>query len=148
MTNKPEHIETVCSQNTHLKSLFLRARQLNQLNIILQQALPIQFVNHCHLANISEKSIIIHTDNANFASLIRFQAASLCKALSQHLPHPVSKLEVKVKPTFLPLTSDTSTNISLSSDAAANALNRTAQSMEEGTLKTAMENLAKRYQTD
>lgn len=147
MTNKPESIETVCSQNTQLKSLIQRARQLNQLNIILQQALPVQFVNHCHLANISDKSIIVHTDNANFASLIRFQAASLCKALSEYLPHPVSKLEVKVKPTFLPLSPHTSANINLSA-GAANALKYTAQTIEEGALKTAMEKLAKRHLID
>ena len=145
MTNKPERISAVCTKNSRLKQLSQRAQELNQLNYILQQVMPPQFSAHCHLANIHDQTVIIHTDNASYASLLRFQANTLCQALSEHLPHSVSKLNVKVK---LPITlkqTDNLPSISLPDDAA-DALTQTADAMEDGALKTALKNLAKRRQ--
>jgi len=143
MTNKPEKISSVYTKNSQLSKLSQRAQQLNQLNYILQQVMPAQFSAHCHLANIHDQTLVIHTDNASYASLLRFQASTLCTALSEHLPQPVSKLEVKVKPPLAPKQTDTSTTITLSNDAA-DALTQTADSMEEGLLKEALQKLAKR----
>lgn len=143
MTKKLERISTVCTKNNQLSKLSQRAQQLNQLNYILQQVMPPQFSAHCHLANVSEQTIIIHTDNANYASLLRFQAATLCKALSEHLPSPVSKLDVKVRPKVTLSEQTNSSSLSLSDDAAT-SLQQTADSLEEGPLKTALNKLAKR----
>jgi len=143
MTNKPERISAVCTKNSRLNQLSQRAQQLNQLNYILQQVMPPQFSAHCHLANIHDQTLVVHTDNATYASLLRFQANTLCKALSEHLSQDVNKLEVKVKPPVSLKQTDSSSTISLPDDAA-DALKQTADSMEDGALKTALEKLAKR----
>lgn len=144
MTNKPERISSVCTKNSQLSKLSQRAQQLNQLNYILQQVMPPQFSAHCYLANVSEQTLIIHTDNANYASLLRFHAATLCKALSEHLPNAVSKLDVKVRPKFT-LSEQTNSSAASLSDKAATSLQQTADSLEDGPLKTALNKLAKRH---
>ena len=143
MANKLEHINAVCDQNSQLNQLTQRAQRLNQLNIVMQQVLPIQFSSHCHLANVTADHIIIHTDNASYASLLRFQAPVLCKTLSEYLPQPVNKLEVKVRPNIVPLSTASNTTITLPIKAAE-SLQQTADSLEAGALKTALEKLAQR----
>ncbi len=143
MSNKPEQVSTVCSKNKQLNRLSKRARHLSQLNYILQQVMPPQFSAHCQLANINEQTLIVHTDNASYASLLRFQANTLCKALSEHLPQAVTKLEVKVRPKYSPIRVDTKSTISLPEDAA-DALEQTAETMEESPLKSALQRLAQR----
>ncbi|OUR74261.1 hypothetical protein A9Q92_03160 [Methylophaga sp. 42_8_T64] len=143
MARKLERINSVCEQNKRLNKLTHRVQKLNQLNIVMQQALPIQFASHCHLANVTATHIIIHTDNASYASLLRFQAPVLCKTLSEYLPHAIDKLEVKVRPKNAPLVQPTSANITLPGKAAE-SLQQTADSLEDGALKTALAKLAQR----
>lgn len=143
MSQKPERLQQVYKQNSHFKWLAARARQLDKLNIILQKSLPLQFVNHCRLANISADRVIVHTDKAAFASLLRFQAPQVCKALSAHLPEPVSRLEVKVRPLTNINRPDSENNIHLSTKTAA-LIESTAADIEDGPLKTALSKLAKR----
>jgi len=143
MTKKPERVGALYKKNTILSKLSERTQQLSKLDDVLQQVMPAQFASHCHLANINDHTLIIHTDNASYASLLRFQAISLCKAISEHLPQIVNKLEVKVKPKLQAPLAEVMSKQSLPDDAAL-ALEQTAEHMEDGPLKTALNKLAKR----
>lgn len=143
MTNKPEKVSLVCKQNSQLFNIAQRAQKLNHLNFILQQVMPPQFSAHCQLANISNQTIIIHTDNASYASLLRFQASTLFKAISEHTSQNVNKLEVKVKPSFQAIQPNNPNPISLPTSAAT-SLSQTADSLEDGLLKTSLQKLAQR----
>ena len=147
MSNKPERVSAICHNNDRLKQITQRVRKLNQLNLILQNALPLQFANHCRLANVSNDKIIIHTDNAGYASLLRFQAPSLCKTFSTHLEQPVHKLEVKVRPLTGTQQATTQPQTGLSA-ATASLIKNTAEALETGPLKQALQKLAKRQQTE
>ena len=142
MTDKPERVGQLYNKNSHFKWLKARAQQLDKLNIILQQSLPLQFINHCQLANISSDRVVIHTDNASYANMLRFQSIQICHALSAHLPEPVTRLDVKVRPVNSLTTSSSSQTHHLSTKTAA-LLNSTAADLEDGPLKTALEKLAK-----
>lgn len=143
MSQKPERLEEVYKHNSQFKWLSARARELDKLNIILQKSLPLQFVNHCRLANISGDKVIVQTDKAAFASLLRFQAPQICKALSTHLPEPVSRLDVKVRPLTTISRPDQENHLHLSTKTAA-LIESTAAEIEDGPLKTALNKLAKR----
>tara|TARA_R110001583_G_scaffold173287_1_gene327233 strand:- start:77401 stop:77844 length:444 start_codon:yes stop_codon:yes gene_type:complete len=143
MTNKPEKVSLVCKQNSQLYKIAQRAQELNHLNFILQQVMPPQFTTHCLLANINNQTIIVHTDNASYASLLRFQATTLCKAISEHTSQNVTKLEVKVKPSFQKIQPTNAHPITLPSNAA-DSLSQTAESLDDGPLKTALQKLAQR----
>ena len=143
MFNKPERINHIYKKNSHMSRLKAHAQQLNKLNLILQQSLPLQFINHCTLANISAGKVVILTDKASYASLLRFQAPKICKALSAHLSEPVSQLEVKVRPQQALKESSAQHTAPLSTKTAA-LLESTAAAIEDGPLKTALNKLAKR----
>jgi hypothetical protein len=123
-----------------------RAEQLEHLNHALQQSLPAQFSAHCKLANLNGTTLVIHTDNASYSSLIRFQAPMLCRTLSQALALDINTLEVKVRPNHRPFVNQSSNPISLPSSAST-ALSQTAETLENGPLKTALEKLAKRQKS-
>jgi hypothetical protein len=145
MSKKLQRMNKICQGSAMLKHLDQRARQLNQLNHILQSALPAQFVNHCELANVDGESLVLITDNAGYASMLRFQAPQLCRTLSEYLPKAVSKLEVKVRPkseATKPAAVSFHAN-ALSSDSAA-VIQATAEGLESGALKDALEKLARR----
>ena len=144
MSNKPEKVSLVCKQNSQLYKITQRAQKLNHLNFILQQVMPPQFSAHCLLANINNQTIIIHTDNATYASLLRFQATTLCKAISEHTSQNVTKLEVRVKPSFQAIQPSNPNPFSLTSNAA-DSLSETADSLDDGPLKIALQKLAKRH---
>jgi len=143
MTNKPEKVSLVCKQNSQLNKIAQRAQKLNHLNFILQQVMPPQFSAHCLLANINNQTIIIHTDNASYASLLRFQAITLCKVISEHTSQNMTRLEVKVKPSFQAIQTNNAMAIALPNNAA-DSLSQTADSLDDGPLKTALQKLALR----
>jgi len=143
MTNKLERVNTIYKNNSQLKQLSQRVQLLDKLNLTLQQAMPPEFAKHCRLANINENTVIIHTDNASYASLLRFQSQALCQVLSQHLPQIINKLEVKVRTEFSPVKPESSLSLSLPSETAS-TLQQMSEDMEEGTLKVALQKLAKR----
>jgi len=144
MSNKPEKVSLICKRNSQLYKITQRAQKLNHLNYILQQVMPVQFAAHCFLANINNQTIVIHTDSASYASLLRFQANTLCKALSEHTSQNVTKLEVKVKPSFQAIQPSNPNPFSLPSDAA-DCLSQTADNLDDGPLKVALQKLAQRY---
>ena len=147
MTKQPERVSSVCHHNSMLNKLSQHTRLLDKFNYILQQTLPAQFSAHCHLANINGSTVIIHTDNAPFASLIRFQSPALCKTLSTEFARTITHIEVKVRPTYTPVQDSRSTSISLP-ESAVSAIQQTAQAIDDGPLKTALEKLAQRRDKD
>ena len=143
MTKRPQRIDSVCQHNSMLHQLSQRARFLEQLNYLLQQTLPTPFAAHCHLANIHDATLIIHTDKASYASLIRFQAPALCKTLSTELDMTIDKIDVKVRPNYAPLQNTTVNSISLP-NSAVTSLQQFAQTTNNEPLKIALEKLVKR----
>lgn len=143
MSKNLEQINAICSKDSRLSRLSLRAKNLNKLNYILQQVMPAQFSSHCYLANVNEHTLVIHADNASYASLLRFHAKVLCAAVSEHQPQIVNKLEVKVRAKSMPLKSEATSSLSLPNNAA-NSLRQMAEDMEDGSLKVALNNLANR----
>ena len=140
---RPERINSICKHHSVLSKLTQRAQNLEQLNHLLQQTLPTQFSAHCRLANLNGDKLIIHTDNPSYASLIRFQAPVLCKTLSDELNQNIKHIEIKVRQHYYPLQDKTTNDLSLPNDAAT-ALTETANNLDEGPLKTALNKLAKR----
>ncbi len=146
MPKQPKHINTICQHNKMLFKLAQHAQLIEELNHILQQTLPLQFSAHCRLANINNQTLIIHTDNASFASLIRFQVPSLCKTFSSQLQMPISHIEIKVRPNRITSPAAKTATILLPKTAAT-ALQQTAEVIDNEALKTSLEKLAKRFKT-
>ena len=143
MRRDPKPITSIVKNHSALSKINQRTQLLDRLNHAFQQSLPAQFSAHCKLANINGKTLVVHTDNASYSSLLRFQAPALCRSLSQELSLDVTTLEVKVRPRFVHFESQPADPRSLP-ESAATALQQTADNMDDGPLKSALERLAKR----
>jgi len=146
---KPDRIDAVCKKNNYLQGLIKRAQWLNSLNIILQQALPTSFSAHCRLVNVHDDVLVVHTDNASHASLLRFQAKTLCKTFSDQCNTQFNKLEVKVRPMagreYTDTNSSKRTNSLKLPAQAADTLKITAASVDDDNLKQALNKLANQF---
>jgi hypothetical protein len=146
MPSKPEKFGQLYKRDHQLKQLSDRASQLDKANIILQNHLPLQFVNHCRLANIRGHILVVHTDKNQYASLLRFHAKQLCQAVSTTLPQPVTHLEVKVRPSSPIQRQGVTRHATLSKKTAA-LLESTAADIQDDSLKTALLKLSKRQKS-
>lgn len=143
MSKQPEQINSVYKKKPALKNLMQRARLLEKLNLQLQRQLPAQFSAHCRLANVDNGTLIVHVDNASYASLLRFQAPSLCKTLSSELQLNIQTIKVKVRPIQHTKPNTNTNSISLPKSAAS-ILQQAAADMDTSSLKSALEKLANR----
>lgn len=145
MSNKPLLFSSICQTSQQLQQIAKRAKKIAQLNIILQEVLPSQLAGRCQLANIQNNKLIIHTENAAIASLLRFHSATLLKTFSSQLAAPLDKIEVKVKPDYRPRSSAKTNTLNMS-DSNAALIAQTAAELDDGQLKTALHKLARRGQ--
>lgn len=145
MSNKPLRLSSICQTSQQLQQIAKRAKKLAQLNIILQEILPSQLAGRCQLANMQNNKLIIHTENAAIASLLRFHSATLIKTFSSQLAAPVDRVEVKVKPDYRHQPSANTNTLNMS-DSNAALIAQTAAGLDDGQLKTALHKLARRGQ--
>jgi hypothetical protein len=146
MAKKPQQITAICDGNSQLKYFSDRSNTLNQLNSVLHKLLPEQLRGHCRLANINTNSIVIQTDSSQFASLLRFDAPRICKAMTEHLTKPVSRLKVTVNAELHSAKVESKQPKTLST-TAAQTISEAAEFLEDGDLKKALNKLAKRHQS-
>ncbi|THF47141.1 MAG: hypothetical protein E8F57_06455 [Methylophaga nitratireducenticrescens] len=92
---------------------------------------------------MKDGKIIIHTENAAIASLLRFHSATICKTFSSQLSEKIVRVEVRVKPNYPSQRSAKSNIIDMSNNNAA-LIAQTAAGLDDGQLKTALHKLAKR----
>ena len=94
---------------------------------------------------MQNNKLIIHTENAAIASLLRFHSATLIKTFSSQLIAPVDRVEVKVKPDYRRQPSANTNTLNMS-DSNAALIAQTAAGLDDGQLKTALHKLARRGQ--
>jgi hypothetical protein len=75
--------------------------------------------------------------------MLRYQYKKICANLSEHLPAPVTQIDVKVRPMSDTHPQKPSHQYGLTNKTAA-LLNNTAAGVEDGPLKQALQQLASR----
>lgn len=139
MYNGPEHY---LDKDPAAGRVMAHARLLLKLSRRFEAVAPAGLRHSAHVANYKLGTIIIHADNGAVAAKIR--------QLSQRLSNELSKggaecsgIEVKVQPRQIPSQSTSSTQKPLS-DKAFGMVKSTSDSLPEGPLRSALENLLKR----
>ena len=124
--------------------LLTRAKALQQLTFEVRQHLPKVLAPHCLVANIRNDHLILHTDTAARANLLRYYGPSIIKHLQQHQKlrnlHKTA-IRVRILP-FLP-TASQKQRPSLSPANAA-LLRNIASGVKDAHLKSAFLRLARR----
>jgi len=69
---------------------------LQQLNGILQKILPEPLAQHCQVANIRSKTLVLAASSPSWSSRLRFQTPGILKALQQNYDLPVQNIRILV----------------------------------------------------
>ena len=74
-----------------------KAKLLHRLTLSVRMQLPKDLANHCWVAGINNRTLIIVTDDPNRASIIRFQQREILKQLNQELSLTVKEYLIQIK---------------------------------------------------
>lgn len=144
MSLKPTRLSELYQRNPKLQRLYRQVQHLNALEQQIIQMLPPQFVSHCQLGHVHDDTVVLITDKAALATLLRYQSARLSKQLSDKLGLPIRRVSVKVRPLQqINAAPPPRLNKSLTSQNAR-LLHDSAQSIDHPPLRRAMERLAAR----
>lgn len=145
---KLDSITRLLAKNNLLKSLNKNSGQLHALNQALHHMLPLALIPQCHLATINQNTVVLHADNAAIATQLRFQAETICTALSAKTKTTLSHLTVKVRPpkSTRPLSESPKRQMTISAKNGV-LLNDLAMSTDDLELKAALQRLAARANT-
>lgn len=79
--------------------LLQHSQTLNRLEKILRGSLPTPLNQHCYLANLREKTLVVYTDSSLWAIRLRLIVPDLLHGWQQNAFIPaIEKIEVKVSP--------------------------------------------------
>ncbi len=83
----------------NLQRLLVQAKTLQQLTHEARQHLPGLLAPHCLIANIRGNCLILHTDTAARASLLRYHLPPLIKHLQHHQKlRNLNRASIKIRP--------------------------------------------------
>lgn len=131
-----------------LQHLLARAKALQQLTHKVHQYLPAQLAPHCSIANIRGNCLILHTDTAARASLLRYHLPALIKHLQQHQElRSLGRASIKVRPHPRQPSASPAGQRAKLSQANVSLLRQVAKGTSDPCLKAAFLRLAHRANT-
>ena len=75
------------------------SHKLKQLDNKIKASLPTPLNQHCHVANLRENTLVIHTDSALWATRLRYMVSSLIQQWQQDVSMPlIEQVDVRVRP--------------------------------------------------
>lgn len=151
MTTLPPHqhaAQYLRNDNTILRALFTRIKQLDVLNSLLATYIDPKLVNHCRVTNYENQCLFLMTESAIWGTHIRFQVPQLISQLKQHPElRDLTTIHCKVMPSVKTPRMHSSPKYQpaqrLSTETAELIL-RIADSIEESPLKATMKRIATR----
>jgi hypothetical protein len=125
--------------------LLTRAKTLQQLTIEVRQRLPKILAPHCLVANIRNDHLILHTDTAARANLLRYYGPSIIKHLQQHQKlSNLHRTTIRVRIILPLLPTPSQKQRPFLSQANAALLRNMASGVKDAHLKSAFLRLARR----
>jgi len=79
-----------------LNYLLQHSKLIKKLDKIFNESLPEKLKQHCHVANLRDKTLVIYSDSSLWATQLRYMASDLLQQLEKTMP--VEQLEIKVRP--------------------------------------------------
>lgn len=127
----------------NLQRLLAQAKTLQQLTHESRQYLPGSLAPHCLVANIRGNCLILHTDTAARASLLRYHLPTLLKHLRRHQAlRNLARASIKIRPQHPVPTRPAVGRLKLS-PANASLLRHMADGVDDPHLRAAFLRLAR-----
>src|SRR5699024_3830214 len=128
----------------NFQRLLTRAKALQQLTFEIRQHLPPAPASHCLVANIRNNYLILHTDTAARANLLRYYGPNIIELLQQHQKlSNLHRVEIKIR-ILSSVTAPYKKQHLFLSQANADLLRNIANGVKDTHLKSAFLRLARR----
>ncbi len=79
-----------------LNYLLQHSKLIKKLDTIFNDSLPEKLKQHCHVANLRDKTLVISSDSSLWATQLRYMSSDLLQQLEKTMP--IEQLEVRVRP--------------------------------------------------
>lgn len=149
--NKPRTLPELFTDpgNSTLSGIIQRGRQLYGLNLLIQKLLGPELAAHCQVTNIRDKTLILATDSAAWATRIRYQATQILQKIRRdERLSGIDSIQVKVIPAIVPADTSHPTRRAYLSRTAAECLSQCADGIGDPQLSAALKHLSKRKRPD
>ena len=80
----PQSLETILEARGSLQTIRLKTAQIQQAQHILTQILPAKILAHCFVGHIDQQKITLFTDNAVWATQLRYQQSDILTQFRQN----------------------------------------------------------------
>lgn len=134
--------------NTNLdERLISQAKRLDQLTLLLQQALPPETFGHYHVANMRKQTLVIITDSPVWTTRLRQLAPAILGILSHNAIKSVQHVQVSSRVHYKPARPPIKPTIKRELSAASSRqIEDSASCIKDENLKSALQKLARHGQ--
>jgi hypothetical protein len=81
--------------------LLQHSETIKQLNKIFKTSLSAPLSQHCYVANLRDKTLVVHTDTSLWATRLRYMTPELLEKWQQDISIPtIDQIEVRVCPSL------------------------------------------------
>jgi hypothetical protein len=140
----PRHVNKLLSASSdNLHRLVDHCSQLQRVTRLVCEFLPSPLNQHCQVANIRDKQLILHADSSVWASMLHYRTPALLEFLNQQpgLEH-ISNIRTRTLP-HNPESSDNNPSPARLTRTTASLIGNLADSMSNPALKKALLRLAR-----
>jgi hypothetical protein len=125
-------------------AIIRRGKQLHRLGKLIRERLGPVLEPHCHVANLRDNTLVLLVSSTVWASRLRYQVPQLLQDFQQDdRLSGITAIDIRVSPANNPKPPQQPRRASMSADAAL-CIQRCADSVDDGQLKSALEQLARR----
>lgn len=132
------------TSNKQLCQLRSETRRFRKIEAYLYQVLPVYLVAHTGLLSYENDILVIQADNSTWAGKIRFFLPQLTRDLKKiNFFKSLIAVKVKTKPRYQPVYTAKKANRKTLSANAKDSLLKTAEAIQDTSLKDALRKLAR-----
>jgi hypothetical protein len=88
----------MANSSGRLNYLLQHSQLIKKIDQIFNKSLPETLKQHCHVANLRDKTLVVHSDSSLWATQLRYMTSELLQQWQKEKAMPVEQLEVRVRP--------------------------------------------------
>jgi hypothetical protein len=90
--------QLMANSSGHLNYLLQHSQLIKKIDKIFNESLPVKLKQHCHVANLRDKTLIVHSDSSIWATQLRYMASDLLQQWQNDKTMSIKQLEIRVRP--------------------------------------------------
>ncbi len=142
---RPKSLNEIINSNDELTRLYQHIEFLSSLDKTLQEFLPANLKSHCTVANLSNQTLVLHSDAAVWATRLRYLTPEILNFMRTHCNQKSLKtIRIRVNPLQQAPMVNSRQKMTLTK-SSADLFKQVANSVTDENLQKSLLNIAKHY---